>query len=371
MNKCRLLILILTALLLGACVSKGKTQYTDGLIFEVDEQTQTVSVVGYAGLDTELVIPKTYNGYPVTRLAFTQSSIETYVSITSITLPDSVEVLEDGSLAHPTFDTLVSLRVPKLVDSFACALHTNKNLTIEIPQNHPTLMQVEVSGVSIVVSKDLSSLLFLPRTDDVNQVITLPLGINKIARCAGAYTAYQEIILPESVTVIEDRAFINTYAYRNDLGATHITIPNGVTHIGRQALQGTIDTATFYLPSELVFLGSMALSNNPIKTLMIPSTLVQFNPFIASYIPEMARPIAIENIIFESFELSSVEITQFVNTFVYMNFSDYEGTIHVKTDVASFDALVDAIQASITYATSMNIYAKYPTFTFSILEDLP
>lgn len=72
--------------------------YSEGLVFTLNDDGESYAVAGIGDCtDMDVLIPPTYEGLPVTR-------IETYalscLQVNSVTVPDSVEVLDDGAFCE-------------------------------------------------------------------------------------------------------------------------------------------------------------------------------------------------------------------------------------------------------------------------------
>ena len=71
-----------------------------------DDSIASYAVVGYSGIISELVIPETYEGLPVTRIYVIHGDTETNLAgnrfITSIIIPDSVTRIDEGVFANIT-----------------------------------------------------------------------------------------------------------------------------------------------------------------------------------------------------------------------------------------------------------------------------
>ena len=96
----------------------------------------------------------------------------------------------------------------------------------------------------------------LPREVDGKTVVALGKGV--IWDCF--FT--EEIIIPDSVRVIEDEAFAVSLF-------KSITIPEGVTYIGEEAFRDCADLQTVTFPSSLTIIGQNAFGDCDIKDIYI------------------------------------------------------------------------------------------------------
>ena len=93
----------------------GNHLYTKELTFEPHSDLSGYTVTGLDGIpsSTDIVIPDTYNGYPVTAIA--PSAFKGYTGLTSITIPDSVTSIGSSSFSGCT--GLTSIAIPDSVTS--------------------------------------------------------------------------------------------------------------------------------------------------------------------------------------------------------------------------------------------------------------
>ena len=135
----------------------------DGLVYEIKDDQ--VTITGYTGTTTDLVIPSGIEGYPVTSIGY--EAFAWCYSLTSITIPDSVTSIGDS--AFEGCINLTSITIPDSVTSIGdAAFHWCTGLTS----------------------------------------ITIPDSVTSIgSRAFGYCTNLTSITLPDSVTSIGDYAF--------------------------------------------------------------------------------------------------------------------------------------------------------------------
>lgn len=157
-----------------------------------------ITITGYLGKNMDLVIPKTIEGYPVTRIG--KSAFSDHEYLNSVIIPDGVVAIGDA------------------------AFYNCDDLTrVELPESLVTI------GDSAF--KDCSGL-----TDMIipNSVVTI--GDRAFSYCDGLTS----IVISDSVTSIGNNAF----SYCNKLKS--ITIPDSVSFIDYNLLAGT-DIETIYV----------------------------------------------------------------------------------------------------------------------------
>lgn len=104
MKKLRLLLMVAVVLVAALCCTLSASALTDG-DWEFDLLDNEVRITKYIGTDTEIVIPGTIYGCPVTQTkAYGIFSSETKKAMTSVTLPATLKRIEDA-----TFEDCISL----------------------------------------------------------------------------------------------------------------------------------------------------------------------------------------------------------------------------------------------------------------------
>ncbi len=192
-----------------------------------------VTINGYLGTETDLVIPSTIQGLPVTSIG--NSAFFDCDSLTGITIPDSVTTI--GDRAFYDCESLASITIPESVTSIGYeAFRTCASLTsITIPESVTSIgygaFENCISLTSIIIPGSVTSIgdsAF--RSCYSLTSITIPDSVTGISDWAFAYCeSLTSITIPESVTSIGGHAF----RYCNSL--TSITIPGSVTSVGEFA----------------------------------------------------------------------------------------------------------------------------------------
>lgn len=244
------------------CGQKG----TDGLLYELNEDRNSYRVKGYGtATDTDLYIPSTYNGLPVTAIA--DGAFSGNAKITSVSIPASVTKI--GGWAFSGCSKLKGLTIPDSVTtisdfafmdcfiqtatlpSFACSYITTKTALKSV---------VITSGESIGNGAlyDCSAL----------TSITIPSSVKSIGDSAfNGCTSLTGITIPSSVTSMGE------YAFCRCASLTSITIPASVTSIGDGVFSGCSSLTSITIPDSVTDMGSWAFENCPIETATIPADL--------------------------------------------------------------------------------------------------
>ena len=165
----------------------------------------TATITGYSGTDTELVIPDTLGGYPVTGIGY--NAFRNCDTLTQVTIPASVSEAS-GNYWFEDCDnlTLIILEdgLQKIPNRAFANLKTN--FTIELPETLTVIGEGAFYGCSGLTQ------------------VTLPSALEKIDGSGFRdCKSLESILIPDTVTEIWGWAFCNCDAL------TEISIPAGVT----------------------------------------------------------------------------------------------------------------------------------------------
>ena len=275
--------LILCVLLcggIGMTAQAAEIKTYEGFTYTENENGITIS--GYTGDKTELVIPGEIDGKKVTDIG--TSAFKEYSSLTSVTIPESVTSI--GFAAFWGCSGLTSVIIPEGVTNIEdCAFLGCSGLTsVTIPESVTSIKGrafCECSGLtsitipagvtrieetafegcsgltSIVVDKENK---YYDSRNNCNAIIatesnalvsgcnntTIPADVTSI----GASAFYEcssltSITIPKGVTRIGADAFVRCS------GLTSITIPDSVTSIGREAFWGCSGLTSITLPASV------------------------------------------------------------------------------------------------------------------------
>lgn len=165
----------------------------------LEDGTAEICSFVYEGEFSCAIIPDELNGYPVTSIgdyAFYGCS-----SLEEICIPDSVT-----SMGFNPFTGCEKLK------------------EIKVSPEHPIFASID----GVLFNKTEKKLICYPEAIEENEY-AIPDGILVIGESAFADCKLKEILIPDSVTVIEDNAFWSASFIRE------ITIPGSVTSIGGRA----------------------------------------------------------------------------------------------------------------------------------------
>lgn len=191
----------------GVCSVCGNRELQNAL-FEPNDSgiTFTGFLDGYVYPYTELVIPSSYNGLPVTEIA-SDAFNECQKDVTSLVLPDSLLSLPEGVLSvFADYDVLQSLTLPFIGTSRdeGCALielfggRNNASLS-------ESLKSVTVTDAKIVYANTLSAAVNLTE-------ICINEGCSSIeAGALAACRSLETLRLPSSLQSLDSRAFHSSF----------------------------------------------------------------------------------------------------------------------------------------------------------------
>ena len=184
----------------------------------------------------DAAIPAELDGHTVTSIGW--NAFYGCKSLTNVTLPDTVTCLRN--FAFTDCANLKSINIPDSVTEIGPGAFSrcNKLSSIRISPNHPAFV---FNNEMLIRKEDMALLKYTGQKAGAYEVFW---GIKTI--CTGAFeeTKLTSVVLPETVTVIED------YAFRSMRGLKEITLPDSLTSIGSQAFIGT-GLASIKLPAGL------------------------------------------------------------------------------------------------------------------------
>lgn len=276
--------------------SEGKSSTGLELTLNTDQASYTVSGIGTCA-DTDIVIPDTYDGLPVTDIG--SGAFLFCESLSSITIPDCVTTI--GDMAFYSCDSLANITIPDSVtsigeDAFGCCTNltsasVGKNVISigegafsscysleEITVGEGNIAYCSENG--ILYSKDMTVLVCYPAGKE-GTVFAVPDRVITIENCAFQGSDLVSIMLPHSVTSIGKSAFDHNSELTEitvDEGNTAYSCENGILYSKDMATlvcypAGKEETA-FAVPDCVTTIGDRAFYSSGLSSITIPSTVV-------------------------------------------------------------------------------------------------
>lgn len=186
---------------------------------------------------TELVVPSTYKGKPVTGICGKYDQI----NLEKITIPGSIKTVESY-----LGDNLTEIHIGSL-ESWC-----------------------KIKGINCLTNGNMpDKKLYLNETEITNLVI--PAEISTIDdRTFARFTSLQSVVIPEGVTSIGIEAFAGCTGLQN------ITIPEGVTSIGVEAFAGCTGLQSVTIPECVTSIGGGAFDGcESLLNVSIPDSIIE------------------------------------------------------------------------------------------------
>ena len=198
---------------------------SEGLTYSFNGEGYTVTGIGDFG-GTALVIPSTYESYPVTAIG--ENAFNDDQNIQYVYIPDSVTVIDETALV-------------------GC----KSLLYIDVSEDNYFYKSVD----GVLYSYDGSCLVRYP-IGNTRTSFTVPEGVNEICKFAFRDCEHlREVIVGNDVTVIKDSAFSFCTQMK------YVYIPFGVTTLDSGAFYGCWNLDNVVLPNSVLTIGEAVFSN--------------------------------------------------------------------------------------------------------------
>ena len=209
----------------------------------------TITITNYKGTDTDVTIPSTINGLPVTGIASSSSGLLGYnSSVTNVTIPYSIIYIGSGAFGPFVYPGALP------PDTFLRA--------ITVDTNNPVYSSVD----GVLIDKIHGTLIQYP-CGKAGSNYTIPNNVTNIANDAFYYcTNLANVTIPNSVTSIGGAAFQWCFSLTNAI------IGDGVTRIGANAFYYTGLTSVI-IGRKVASIGDYAFVGTRLTNITIPASV--------------------------------------------------------------------------------------------------
>jgi hypothetical protein len=289
MKKKNLLVGMLAMLTFGLGLAGCATLAGSSKFFRFDtidgEAGKTITITGYQGAASDVVIPAEINGIPVRAIG--EKAFYNRSSLTSISIPDSVTAI--GDYAFSICSKLTSISIPNSVTTIGSYAFSNcsKLTSISIPDSVTTIGTGAFYYCSSLTSINIPAGL-------------TSLGASVFASCSslaaitvdgnnGVYTAIDGVLFSKDFTALvqypagkagaaydipDSVSSIGISAFYNCSKLTSVTIPDSVTTIGNYAFYGCSSLTGITIPDSVTTIGTGAFSGcNELIFIIIPANV--------------------------------------------------------------------------------------------------
>ncbi|MBQ4569142.1 MAG: leucine-rich repeat protein [Ruminococcus sp.] len=215
----------------------------EGLEYEITDGK--VTITDYTGSATELEIPSTIEGCPVTVIG--DAAFEYCQELESITIPESVTDI--GSRAFYNCAELKDLYVPQNVTNIGALAFAACGLLENIVVDESNTVYDSRNNCNAIIETATNTLLTGCAYTVIPSTVT-SIGEGAFHSCG----IIEEIIIPDGVTSIGKEAFMCCVALKN------VTIANSVTSIGESAFVACWSLECITLPKGLTNIDGYAFS---------------------------------------------------------------------------------------------------------------
>jgi hypothetical protein len=220
--------------------------------FNYEINSGTITITGYTGSNSVMIIPDTINGLPVTSIK--DETFNGCGRLTSVTIGTNVTSIGGG--AFYGCPSLTSVTIPKSVISIGMeAFASCTSLTaITVDINNPVFSSVN----AVLIDKSQTTLVQFP-AGKPEMSYTIPNSVTSIGDFAfEGCTSLTNVTIPNSVTSIGWGAF------ENCSGLTCVTIGNSVTSIGEGAFEYCTSLTSVTIPDSVTVIKGLGTPLGPL-----------------------------------------------------------------------------------------------------------
>ncbi len=323
-----------------------------GFFYSVN-QDGTLTIRQYDGFETNVIVPSELFGKKVTKIgskAFYVSYLYSETQIDTVTLPNTIEEIEEGAFSG--IETLKSVNIPNSVKTMVAPFYDTPNLKINISSSHPYFILEN----DIIYNKNKTELIECLSKEEKD--IIIPDTVKKICIKAFTRSKVKTLKLSKNLETVSNQAFYNCVGLRG------IEIPASVKTIEYQAFGAP------QLNSVIIQDGCTAevveSAFYDLEYIRIPSTITKIDKKAFEYHNDLvicgklnsyAQSYATENNIKFEVEDSKKEITPGMIVIENTNFQ-YNGKKQVPKETIYFGSVIlkEGTDYICTYSTdSINV----------------
>lgn len=252
------------------CTDCGHEIFTEGLEYTPSDDGNSYSVTGIISTtDTEIIIPSTYEGKPVTAIG--KNAFRLRSRLTSVTIPDSVISIGDQaflgcrsltsvtignsvtSIGSAAFSTCSSLQIVTIPDSVTSIGDQAFRLCINLASITIPDSVTSIGDMAFCDCENLASISVVEQNEsykDIDGNLYTKDGKNLIQYAPGKTNI--SFTIPNTVTSI------GNYAFSKSDNLNSITIQNGVVYIGEWAFDSCSTLTSIIIPDSVTSIGSSA-----------------------------------------------------------------------------------------------------------------
>lgn len=200
----------------------------------------------------------------------------------------------------------IPLALSMLAGLCGCSSGEGATGTVTMSETNPEFFQYEIisetASIRITDYNGTDSVVVIPAEFEERKVIAIGEGAFE------GNHVITEVVIPDTVTEIEDQAF-------TDSTLEKVSLPGELKVIGDSAFYGTKLTE-ITLPDGLEEIGSEAFSELPLETVDLPEslTIIRYKAFYMTNIIEVAIPEGVEIIEGQAFAKTPLSSVTFPNT---------------------------------------------------------
>ena len=254
----------------------------DGFVY-TDDDYRGITITGYTGNATEVVIPESIDGKKIYHIY--SSSFSGCKNITSIRIPDSVTQI--GNYAFQNCSSLTSIDIPDgvyLIGEMAfwgCSSLAN----VSIPDSVAQMESSVFSGTPWLAEQfeqneglAIANHILVDADENLSGNITVPAGITLIA--GGVFSRNSNltgISIPDGVTRI------GSYAFSGCSSLTSVNIPDSVTYLGYSVFEDCSSLTNISIPNSVTYMyNSVFCGCSSLVSVDWPTSLEEISAFTFS-----------------------------------------------------------------------------------------